>query len=214
MRVNGRVVRELGAKADPLRDRVTVDGKLVRPVGELVYVALHKPVNVVTTLSDPQGRPTVREFLPKLRTRVFPVGRLDYHSSGLLLLTNDGELALRLMHPRYGIEKVYHVKVKGAPSAETLARLRQGVRLPEGMAQVLGVRILRSSGTKTWLEVRLTEGRRREIRRMCEAVGHDVEKLRRVALGPLRLGSLKPGESRILQAKEIAALRHAVGLDD
>lgn len=214
MRVNGRVVRELGAKADPLRDRVTVDGKLVRPVGELVYVALHKPVNVVTTLSDPQGRPTVREFLPKLRTRVFPVGRLDYHSSGLLLLTNDGELALRLMHPRYGIEKVYHVKVKGTPSAETLARLRQGVRLPEGMAQVLGVRILRSSGTKTWLEVRLTEGRRREIRRMCEAVGHDVEKLRRVALGPLRLGSLKPGESRILQAKEIAALRHAVGLDD
>lgn len=212
MRVNGRVVTELGAKADPQRDRITVDGKLVRPPTELVYVALHKPVGTVSTMSDPQGRPTVRELLPKLRTRVYPVGRLDYHSSGLLLFTNDGELALRLAHPRYGVEKVYHVKVKGTPSPEALARLLKGVRLPEGLAQVNAVRILRSSGTKSWLEVRLSEGKKREIRRICEAVGHPVEKLKRVAIGPLSLGSLPPGASRLLRAEEIAALRRAVGL--
>lgn len=203
---------ELGAKADPQRDRITVDGKLVRPPTELVYVALHKPVGTVSTMSDPQGRPTVRELLPKLRTRVYPVGRLDYHSSGLLLFTNDGELALRLAHPRYGVEKVYHVKVKGTPSPEALARLLKGVRLPEGLAQVNAVRILRSSGTKSWLEVRLSEGKKREIRRICEAVGHPVEKLKRVAIGPLSLGSLPPGASRLLRAEEIAALRRAVGL--
>jgi pseudouridine synthase len=212
VRVNGRVVTELGAKADPQRDRITVDGKLVRPPTELVYVALHKPVGTVSTMSDPQGRPTVRELLPKLRTRVYPVGRLDYHSSGLLLFTNDGELALRLAHPRYGVEKVYHVKVKGTPSPEALARLLKGVRLPEGLAQVNGVRILRSSGTKSWLEVRLSEGKKREIRRICEAVGHPVEKLKRVAIGPLSLGSLPPGASRLLRAEEIAALRRAVAL--
>jgi pseudouridine synthase len=212
VRVNGRVVTELGAKADPQRDRITVDGKLVRPPTELVYVALHKPVGTVSTMSDPQGRPTVRELLPKLRTRVYPVGRLDYHSSGLLLFTNDGELALRLAHPRYGVEKVYHVKVKGTPSPEALARLLKGVRLPEGLAQVNAVRILRSSGTKSWLEVRLSEGKKREIRRICEAVGHPVEKLKRVAIGPLSLGSLPPGASRLLRAEEIAALRRAVGL--
>lgn len=210
--MNGRVVRELGTKADPLRDHITVDGKPIPSLGEFVYVALHKPVHVVTTLSDPQGRPTVRELLPKLRVRVFPVGRLDYHSSGLLLLTNDGELALRLMHPRYGVEKVYHVKVRGTPGPETLAQLRTGIRLSEGIARVQAVRVLHSSGSKSWLEVRLAEGRKREIRRLCQAVGHEVEKLRRVAIGPLRLGSLQPGKSRILQSKEIAALRRAVGL--
>ncbi len=212
MRVNGRVVTELGFKADPWHDRITVDGKPVRPLGELVYVMLHKPVGTVTTMSDPQGRPTVRQLLPKLRARVYPVGRLDYHSSGLLLFTNDGELALRLSHPRYGVEKVYQVKVKGTPSRETLERLQHGVRLPDGIAKVNAVRILRTSGAKSWLEVRLSEGRKREIRRLCEAVGHDVEKLKRVAIGPLALGSLPPGGSRLLSPQEVAALRRSVGL--
>ncbi|MCX8071831.1 MAG: rRNA pseudouridine synthase [Candidatus Binatia bacterium] len=213
VRVNGQVVTELGAKADPFTDRITVDRRRVVPVPELVYLAMHKPVGVVTTMSDPEGRPTVRNLLPKLPARVYPVGRLDYHSSGLLLFTNDGEVALRLTHPRYGVVKVYQVKVKGVPSEATLAKLRRGVRLEDGVAQVESARVLRSSGTKTWLEIAIREGRRREIRRLCHAVGHDVEKLKRVAIGPISLGRLEPGESRLLNEREVRALRRAVGLD-
>lgn len=211
--MNGRVVTELGTKADPHRDRIRIDGRPVVVAPEYVYLAMHKPTGVVTTMSDPEGRPTVRDLLPKLPTRVYPVGRLDYHSSGLLLFTNDGELALRLTHPRYGVTKVYHVKVSGVPSPATLERLRRGVRLEDGLARVESVRILRSNEHKTWLEVALREGRKREIRRLCEAVGHDVEKLKRVAIGPLQLGRLEPGESRPLRVDEVRNLRHAVGLD-
>ncbi len=212
MQVNGQVVTELGSKADPLRDRITVDGRRVVVRPELIYLIMHKPTGVVTTMSDPEGRPTVRDLLPKLPTRVYPVGRLDYHSSGLLLFTNDGELALRLTHPRYGVAKRYHVKVKGVPDSAALEKLERGVRLEEGIAKVESVRVLRSSGTKTWLEMALCEGRNREIRRLCDAVGHDVEKLKRVAIGPVELGRLEPGESRLLTDKEVRALRRAVGL--
>jgi 23S rRNA pseudouridine2605 synthase len=210
--VNGQLATALGTKADPRRDRITVDGRPLRLPDEHVYLLLHKPVNVMTTLSDPEGRVTVRELLPHLRLRVFPVGRLDFHSSGLLLLTNDGELALRLTHPRYGVRKTYHVKVKGVPTNETLAALERGVRLEEGPTAPAQVRVLRSQENKTWIEIVLGEGRRREVRRMCERVGHPVEKLSRVALGPLKLGKLAPGAHRVLSEREVRDLRGAVGL--
>lgn len=213
MRVNGRVVTELGSKADPVRDQITVDRRRVVVAPEFLYLVMHKPAGVMTTMSDPEGRPTVCDLLPKLSARVYPVGRLDYHSSGLLLFTNDGQLAMRLTHPRYGVPKVYHVKVKGAPSEATLVRLQEGVRLEDGLARVDSVRVLRSSGTKTWLAIALREGRKREIRRMCEAIGHKVEKLKRVAIGPVQLGRLEPGATRLLTDKEVHALRHATGLD-
>jgi len=212
VQVNGRVVTELGTKANPRTDRITVDGRPLRPADEPLYIVLHKPVNVVTTLADPQGRPTVRDYLRDVRARVFPVGRLDFHSAGLLLLTNDGELALRLTHPRYGIRKVYHVKVEGVPTGATVAQLAAGVTLVEGRTAPATVRVLRSREGKTWLEMTLSEGRKREIRRMCESVGHRVEKLRRVALGPLKLGTLQPGAHRALTAREVIQLLHAVRL--
>jgi 23S rRNA pseudouridine2605 synthase len=210
--VNGQLVTQLGTKANRRTDRITIDGRLLKPTDEPLYILLHKPVNVVTTLSDPEGRPTVRHYLPEVRARVYPVGRLDFHSSGLLLLTNDGELALRLTHPRYGIRKTYHVKVKGTPTSETLAQLAAGVRLEEGPTAPAQVRVLRRGEGKTWLEITIGEGRKREIRRMCERVGHQVEKLARVALGPLTLGKLVPGQHRMLTPREVFGLHRAVGL--
>jgi len=212
VRLNGQVVKELGTKANPRTDRVTIDGRPLRPAAAPLYILLHKPVNVVTTLSDPQERPTVRELLRDVRARVFPVGRLDFQSAGLLLFTNDGELALRLTHPRYGVRKTYRVKVKGTPSSDVLAQLAAGVRLAEGRTAPAEVRVLRGGDAKTWLEITLGEGRKREVRRMCESVGHPVEKLTRVALGPLTLGNLAPGEHRMLSEREVFQLRRAVGL--
>ena len=203
---------QLGTKANAKKDLITIDGRPLRVADEPLYILLHKPVGVVTTLADPEGRPTVRELLPDVRVRVFPVGRLDFYSSGLLLLTNDGELALRLTHPRYGVRKTYRVKVKGTPPPEVLAQLAAGVRLEEGVTAPAGVRVLRSREGKTWLELTLGEGRKREVRRMCEQVGHPVEKLMRITLGPLTLGNLAPGEHRDLTERELRALRHSVGL--
>jgi pseudouridine synthase len=212
VQVNGQVVTQLGTKADPRTDRITVDGRLINVAQPLVYLLLNKPVGFVTTASDPEGRPTVMELLPRLPLRVYPVGRLDFHSTGLLLFTNDGELAMRLTHPRYGIEKVYRVKVRGVPEPQTIERWRKGVRLEEGKTAPAEVRIVRSGDGKAWLEVVLAEGRRREIRRMCEYVGHPVEKLQRVALGPITLGNLHVGEHRLLREREVQALRLACGL--
>lgn len=214
VKVNGKVVTELGTKANPHTDRITVKGRTLPFAEPPVYILLHKPVGVVTTLSDPEGRPTVTEYLPRVRQRVFPVGRLDFHSAGLLLLTNDGELALRLTHPRYGIEKTYRVKVRGIPTGESLRRLSRGIYLEEGKTGPAIIKPVRSSETKCWLEISIREGRKREIRRMCEAIGHPVEKLTRVRMGPLQLGRLIPGESRPLTEQEIRTLRRAVGLDD
>ena len=212
VRVNDQAVTQLGTKANPRTDRITIDGRPLRIAQEPVYILLNKPVGVVTTLADPEGRPTVRDLLRGVRVRVFPVGRLDFHSSGLLLLTNDGELALRLTHPRYGIRKTYRVKVKGTPTAEALAQLAAGVRLEEGRTGPAEVRLDRTDDGKSWLEITIGEGRKREVRRMCERVGHPVEKLTRVRLGPLTLGKLPPGHYRSLTARELSALQHAVGL--
>jgi 23S rRNA pseudouridine2605 synthase len=210
--VNGRVVTELGTKADPSRDKISIDGRLVQAAQTAIYLALNKPTGVVTTLSDPEGRPTVRDLLGRLRERVFPVGRLDFHSAGLLLLTNDGELAQRLTHPRYGVHKAYRVKVKGRVVPEQIEQLTKGVALRDGMSAPARVRIVEAGERKTWLEITLAEGKNRQVRRRCEAVGLSVEKLSRIAFGPLKLGKLEVGAVRALTEAEVVKLRRAAGL--
>ena len=192
------------------RDVVEVDGARIERQ-PLSYVLLHKPAGVVTTASDPQGRPTVVELVPH-EPRVVPVGRLDVDTTGALLLTNDGDLAHRLAHPRYGVPKVYEADVVGSPSADALARLRDGVELEDGVTAPAHVRALARGDRSTRLELTLHEGRKRQIRRMCEAVGHPVRGLRRVRYAELGLEGLEPGEWRELTAGEVAALKAAVGL--
>jgi 23S rRNA pseudouridine2605 synthase len=204
------VVLELGTKADPTKDRITVDGRAALP-RKLHYVAYHKPVGVVSTMSDPEGRPAIGDVVRGLKDRLFPVGRLDFESSGLVLLTNDGDLAQRLTHPRYQVPKVYRVKVRGRPDESALERLRSGVRLEDGMTAPAEVQVESVLPNKARLRIVLREGRQRQVRRMCEAVGHPVERLSRVAIGPLRLGSLPVGETRDLTPRELLALRRAVG---
>jgi pseudouridine synthase len=204
-------VSALGCRADPAADVIAVDGERVRTQASRT-LALHKPRGVVSTLSDPQGRPTVRDLVTGAKERVYPIGRLDLQSSGLLLLTNDGQLAAGLQHPRQAVPRVYHVKVHGAPSGATLLRLRRGVQLDDGRAAATRVRVLEARPTKAWIEIELTEGRWREVRRMCDAVGHPVDKLIRVRVGPIGLGSLPVGRWRELSARELAALYAAAGL--
>lgn len=205
------MVREVGAKADPSRDRITVDGRAAG-AARLRYLLYHKPVGVVSTMSDPEGRPALGDVVRGLRVPLFPVGRLDYESSGLVLLTNDGELAQRLSHPRYGIRKVYRVKVRGHPDERALARLRRGIRLSDGPTAPAEVTVEGRLERKTRLRIEIAEGRRRQIRRMFEAIGAPVDRLSRVAIGPLRLGSLGMGEARELRPSEVGVLRRAVGL--
>lgn len=211
--VNGEVVRELGTRADAAVDDVRLDGERLRDERKL-YLALHKPTGFVTTLDDPHGRPTVRDLMPKGAERVFPVGRLDFATAGLLLLTNDGELAARLLHPRYGVPRVYRAKVSGRPTPGVLANLRRGVRLEDGVTGPAEVEVDESLPNKTWLRITVREGKRREVRRMCDAVGLPVDKLLRVSFGPVQLGDLRPGEGRSLAPIEIERLRDLVGLDD
>jgi pseudouridine synthase len=202
--VNGVVVRELGTTVDPARDTVSVDGKPISAEAHEYWV-LHKPKGVVTTMDDPQGRPTVRSLIDT-NTRVYPVGRLDFFTTGLLLLTNDGSLADKLTHPRHGHRKVYHVLTSGYPTDEALERLRQGPDLEDGPTAPAEVRPLHTTRDGAWLEVVLREGRKRQLRRMIAAIGHEVVHLRRVAFGPIQLGRLKEGESRQLNAYERRAL--------
>jgi 23S rRNA pseudouridine2605 synthase len=210
--VNGAVVRELGRRVEPGRDRIEVDGVAI-PVAPLHYLLLHKPRGVVSTLHDPEGRPTVRALLPPGTPRVYPVGRLDINTTGLLLLTNDGPLAERLTHPRHGVPRTYHVKVAGQPETRQLDRVRKGIRLDgERRTAPATVRVLEVLPTKTWLEVTVTEGRHHLVRRLFAAIRHPVEKLARVRLGPLALGSLPPGAARPLTSAEAVTLRRAAGL--
>lgn len=211
VQVNGQRVTQLGTKVQPERDEVQVDGRAVRPAAARVYVLLHKPAGVVTTASDPQGRQTAVDLLPSsLRDeRVFPVGRLDLESEGLLLLTNDGAFALRLTHPRYEQEKEYHALVRGRPTAEALEPLRRGLLLPGETRPTAPAeaRLLRTAPQGTsWLSITLHEGRKRQVRRMLAAVGHPVLRLIRVRVGALRLGDLPPGQWRLLSAAEVEKL--------
>ena len=222
MRVNGERPPPHGVVIDPDRDRVTVDGRGVRPPAIHRYVMLNKPLGVITTARDEAARKTVLDVIGeegRLGHRLFPVGRLDGDSSGLLLLTDDGELAYRLTHPRYKVAKEYTVVVAGLLSAQDLRALRAGVELADGMtapAEVDVVRSTRGSRDSGRAEVRVVihEGRHRQVRRMLQAVGHKVLALERTAFGPLRLGRLKPGGWRVLSAGELSALRRAAQLDE
>jgi 23S rRNA pseudouridine2605 synthase len=211
--VNGQVVTELGTKADPEHDHIRVNGKLLRGPERQVYLLMNKPREYVTTVRDPEGRPTVMDLLRGIKARVYPVGRLDYGSEGLLLLTNDGELANTLMKAASHVPKVYLVKVAGVPAAESLEKLRSGVFISsEGGRRVrtspARIRAIRE-GDNPWFEVTLIEGRNRQIRRMFEEIGHHVEKIRRVRYGPLKL-DVPPGEYRPLTQQEIFRLKAAV----
>lgn len=209
--VNGQLVQEQGRQIDPSRDQVEVDGSPVRPPPGKVYLALNKPTGVVSTTSDPWGRPTVANLLPAT-ARLFPVGRLDADSEGLMLMTSDGELAHRLMHPRFGCSKEYLVLVRGRPGEATLERLRRGVLLEDGPTAPADVATTRTEAGRAWLRITLREGRKRQIRRMLAAVDLPVERLRRVRIGPLRLGALPTGAWRPLSEPEVAALRQSAGI--
>lgn len=204
--VNGRVVTELGTKADPATDRIAVDGKPVRPVAGNLYLLLNKPVGYLTTLKDPQGRPIVTDLLKDVATRVYPVGRLDYNTEGLLLMTNDGAWANRLAHPRHEIEKEYLVRVRGKVTPDQIRRLADGVELEDGRTAPARVYLASESDNNSWLSVTIHEGRYRQVRRMCEAVSLAVVRLKRVRYGFLELGDLKPGEYRHLVAAEVERL--------
>jgi pseudouridine synthase len=214
--VNGSVVRKLGTQADPLKDSIKVDGKRIKSVSAPLYYALHKPPGMITTLNDPQHRPDITPLLTRLgeKRRVFPVGRLDYNSTGLLILTNDGELAMRLTHPRFGVTKVYRVKLSACPEEEELGRLRKGIRLEDGMTAPARVRIIDKLKKNAWIEIEVQEGRKREVRRMFEALGYFVEKLVRIRVGTVALGNLPVGELRPLTQEEVKSLKHAVGLGE
>lgn len=206
--VDGQVVRELGTRVAPGQD-VRVDGEPVR--GErAVYWVVNKPPGYLSTNRDPAGRPLALDLVPHISQRVYTVGRLDEASEGLLLLTNDGDLAYRLMHPRFGVEKTYLVQVAGSPTPEDLRQLLKGVWLSEGHVRARRVKRLKRQGDSTWLQIVLSEGKNREIRRMLARLEHKVMRLRRIALGPVRLDRLPSGKSRRLSLPEIEALRRAV----
>jgi 23S rRNA pseudouridine2605 synthase len=205
--VNGVPVVELGAHADPEQDRIEVDGRRLPQAEPKRYVLLHKPRGYLTTREDPRGRPRVFDLVPQLGVRLHPVGRLDYDAEGLLLLTNDGTLTFRLTHPRHGVRRVYHVLVAGRLGPDTLPSLQRGVVLEDGPARVDRARILgEAAGGRHWVELQLSEGRYREVKRLCRAVGLVVERLRRVAFGTLELGGLPEGEWRELGDDEVARL--------
>ena len=210
--LNGKVVTEMGTRADLSRDHVKVGGQRLSPPSRLEYWLLNKPGNMVTTMSDPEKRPCVGEIISAMGRKIVPAGRLDFHTTGALLLTNDGELAARLTHARWDVEKIYQAKVNREPGRRQIDRLRKGVRLDDGVTAPAFVSVIRVSGEKAWMEIRITEGRNRQVRRMMEAVGLTVEKLRRTAIGPIKLGRLPTGNARHLTSEELADLRQAVDL--
>jgi 23S rRNA pseudouridine2605 synthase len=204
--VNRAVVTEPGTKADPQRDEIRVDGKLISVETDKVYLLLHKPPGVVTTLSDPQGRPIITDLLKGVTERVYPVGRLDYDSEGLLILTNDGEFAQRLQHPRYGIPKTYRVKVAGRLQKTALRALESGIDLPDGRFAPADLRLEKTNPASSWLILTITDGRNRVIRRAFDSIGHSVIRLIRVAVADIFLAALKEGDWRMLTPREVERL--------
>lgn len=209
--INGEVA-VLGCKVDPEADEIILDGEPVTKTDKLVYVVLNKPEGAVSTAKDTHGRPTVLDCIDGVTARVFPVGRLDMDVEGVLLLTNDGELANRLMHPSYEVDKVYVARVRGQVEGEAVARLEAGVELDDGMTAPAKVVILNANPNHSTIELTIHEGRKREVKRMCAAVGHPVERLHRIAFGNIRAGGLRPGEWRYLNPREVSGIRRMAKL--
>jgi 23S rRNA pseudouridine2605 synthase len=209
--VNGKIVRELGSKADLDEDVVEVEGRTIRETEDLVYHVLYKPAGCVTTLSDPEGRPTIKRYLEHVPERVYPIGRLDYDVEGALLVTNDGDLAYQMMHPRFGVRRTYLAKVHGVPQKEQIERLLKGVRLEDGRAKALEASLHSRTPRNTWVRVVVAEGRQHLVKRLMEAVGAPVQKLFRADYGGITVDGLSPGESRELTKAEVAQLRAQAG---
>ncbi|MEW6674790.1 MAG: pseudouridine synthase [Nitrospirota bacterium] len=208
--VNGQIAN-IGMKVDPNRDHIKLNGKLLTRPEKKVYLVFNKPKGVVTSLYDPDGRLTIKDFLKGIKFRVFPVGRLDYDSEGMLLITNDGDFAHAVLHPSKKISKTYLVKVKGILREEEIEKLRTGVKLGYGMTAPAKVKRIRKGDVNSWLEMTIYEGKKRQIRRMLEKIGHPVLKLRRIRINGLELGNLEPGAYRYLSADEIIKIRREVG---
>ena len=208
VRVNGEVVAVLGKQIDPVHDRIQVRGKIIQAARKGV-ILFYKPRDVVSTMKDPEGRKSIADYLTREYRSYFPVGRLDWESTGLVVLTNDGELAERLLHPRYGCQRTYRVRVAGFLEDREMRRIERGIRLKDGIAKAQ-IQFVRSEGDSTWIEVTLTEGRNRIVRRMMEHIRHPVIRLQRVSHGPFRLGRLKPGQIRKLTESEYRTVRARV----
>jgi len=211
--VNGKTITELGTKADFDRDHIKVDGRLLKPPKNLIYVALHKPKGVVTTMHDPEGRETVHDLVKGIKGRVYPVGRLDYASEGLLLLTNDGEFANRITRAENHVEKTYHVKANGTLTEEQMKEFRRGIFLHGEKTAPASIKLIRNA-VNPWYEVKLIEGRQNQVRIMFKHFGRLVEKLRRVKIGFLDLGELKGGEFRFLSEREIEKFKRVLKMDE
>jgi 23S rRNA pseudouridine2605 synthase len=207
--IDGRAVVALGVKIDPAAHLIEVDGRPIPSHEKKIYVLFNKPKGVLSTLHDPEGRPTLKDVLTQagILERLFPVGRLDWDAEGLILLTNDGELAQALQHPRFQVPKTYRIKVEGIPNGSSLQRLRAGIRLPSGKRPRADWEIIRSGIDRTWLLVTIREGEKHQVKNMMAAIGHPVMTIKRVAFGPLSLGRLAPGELRPLTDREIQALK-------
>jgi len=210
--VNGKVVDQLGFKADPLKDHIKVDGKRYFRAEPKITLLLNKPKGYLSTVKDPAGRPTVMDLLKGVKWRVYPLGRLDFDAEGLLLLTNDGDLAYQLSHPKFSIPRTYWAKVEGVPEKKKLMRLKKGVMLEDGEAKVVATHILRQMEKRSWVEAVVTEGRNHLVKRIFSAIGHPVLKLKRVGFGPIRLGNLPVGQLRSLTDEEMEGLKKLTAL--
>jgi len=210
--VNEQQVFIPGTRVDPDADVIKLDGKSISLVMKKVYIALNKPAGYLSTAIDDRNRPTVLHLLRNLPVRVYPVGRLDLDTEGLLLLTNDGEFAHKITHPRYRVDKVYIAWVQGHPDEVALEKLRRGVRIEDGITAPAKVIVTEQTGTQTCLKITIHEGKKRQIKRMCRAVGHEVQNLRRIQVGPIKLGNLRVGKYRHLSSKEIGALKNFLPL--
>lgn len=209
--VNGEVITRLGTKADQDKDHIKVDGKLIRKKEKDIYLILNKPKGYITSLDDPEGRPTVGDLLKGVKGRIYPVGRLDYNSEGLILFTNDGDLAYKLTHPSHGITKTYLVKVDGQLADEEIERIKKGVRLEDGITAPAFIKKIGRTDANSWVEITIHEGRKRQVRRMFEKIGHPVLKLKRIRIANLDLGDLPPGSYRYLSGEELRLLKRIAG---
>ncbi len=211
VKVNG-VKAEIGMKADLERDHIKVNGKLINKVEPKVYLILNKPVQCITAMYDPEKRPTVKDYLHRVKAQVFPVGRLDYNSEGLLIVTNDGDLTNAILHPRSKIPKTYRVKVNEIPDENDIAKLEKGIRLDDGMTRPAKIRIVQRLKANSWVDITIHEGRKRQVRRMFDRIGHSVIKLIRIRINGLHLSGLKSGEFRHLTIEEVEKLKKETGV--